>query len=689
MRIGVRLALTAFVVISIVVTAVIVHALWWRTAQDNSRQLASTINAQIVSAVEGEIQQIATQARSAYWAIRTLFQNAVLETRQADKREFVFLSQLQAQPSVSWIALGWPDGDFFAAHKLGDEKLEMMEIDIVEDERTRRVDRYQVYPNDIEFRERTFEPSAFLSTGQPWFDTTIGREGPHWVDVVEHPTGPRPSLVFAGPVVVYGKNEAVLAIMIEHDRLSRFLSGLQVGRSGAAFILEPTGRPIAVPDPEADELMGTRFDIRPAMLAVAQHAIHEAMAPMPREATRMKDAKEMRVPGADGEIYGVTLTPLAYAGWTLATVIPESEFLGEINRTTQRLAIGILALVLAAAVLSAWLGRRLLAKPLDTVAGELDNIERFELDAVKYHPSRLTELDELSGTIARMASGLVAFRKYLPADLVRILVSEGIEARPGGTQRELTVLFADVAGFTGMSERLGEQVVPILGAYLDIVSNTVQRERGTVDKFIGDAVMAFWGAPNDNPDHAAAACRAALKAVRAVQAAGLTDDRRVPLHVRIGINSGSVLVGNIGSDARLNYTVIGDAVNVASRLESANKRYGSSIIIGEHTRQMAGDAIVVRKLDTVAVYGRMGGTAIYELIGMDGEPAPAWIEAYEEGLARYTRGEFASAITFFEEADSARPGGDAPSRMLIDRCREFVREPPPAEWDGTTALLSK
>jgi len=689
MRIGVRLALTAFVLVSIAVTAVIVHLLWWRTAESNSRQLAATINAQIVTAVEGELQEIATQGRSAYWAIRTLFQNNVLETRQADKREFVFLSQLQAQPSVSWIALGWEDGDFFAAHKLGDEKLEMMEIDVVDGVRTRRVDEYKVFPSDIEFRERVFEPSAFLSTEQPWFTTTIGREGPHWVDVVDHPTGRRPALVFAGPVVVYAKTVAVLAVMIEHDRLSRFLSGLSVGQNGAAFILEPSGEPIAVPDPEADELMGTRFDIRPDMLAVAKHAIHEAMAPMPEEATRMSDAKEMRVTGGDGEIYGVTLTPLAYAGWTLATVIPDSEFLGEIDRTTRRLALGVLALVLIAAALSAWLGRRLLAVPLGTVAGELDHIERFELESVRYHPSRLTELDNLSGTISRMAGGLAAFRKYLPADLVRILVSEGIEAKPGGAQKELTILFADVAGFTGLSERLGEDVVPLLGRYLDLVSGTVQAERGTVDKFIGDAVMAFWGAPHDNADHALAACRAALAAQRAIRETGLTDDSGKLLQVRIGINTGTVLVGNIGSDTRLNYTVIGDAVNVASRLEGANKAYGTAIIIGERTRALAGDAIRVRQLDKVAVYGRAGGTAIYELIGLAGEETPDWVTPYEEGLASYAWGDFATAITHFERADRLRPGGDPPARRLIARCRGFVDTPPPPDWSGVTALMSK
>jgi adenylate cyclase len=191
-----------------------------------------------------------------------------------------------------------------------------------------------------------------------------------------------------------------------------------------------------------------------------------------------------------------------------------------------------------------------------------------------------------------MANGLAAFRKYLPADLVKLLASAGVEARPGGSVRPMTVLFVDIAGFTGLSERLGDRIVPLLGTYFDAMSREIQAEAGTIDKFIGDAVMAFWGAPAENPDHALAACRAALACQHAIRTLGLTDDQGRPLRVRIGINSGSMLVGNIGSDVRLNYTVIGDAVNVASRLEGANKQYGTDIIIGEETRRLAGDRIL-------------------------------------------------------------------------------------------------
>src|ERR1700727_2417806 len=154
MRVGIRLALTGLVLASIIITAACVHLLWWRTAEANSHTLAATINEQIVSAVEKELDVITTQARAAHTAIRTLFVQNVLETREADKREFVFLSQLQAQPGISWVAFGWPDGAFFAAHKLGDLGLEMMEIGQIDGVRKRHVEDYKVVVGDIEVEKR-------------------------------------------------------------------------------------------------------------------------------------------------------------------------------------------------------------------------------------------------------------------------------------------------------------------------------------------------------------------------------------------------------------------------------------------------------------------------------------------------------------------------------------------------------
>src|SRR5260221_950522 len=166
MRIGIRLTISGLVLASIIVSAIGVHILWWRTAEANSRALADAINAQIDSSVERELTTITSEARAAHTAIRTLFVQHVLETREADKREFVFLSQLQAQQDISWVAFGWPDGAFFAAHKLGDLGLEMMEIAPVDGVIKRRVDQYGVVVGDIEFEKRRFENTDYVVTHQ-------------------------------------------------------------------------------------------------------------------------------------------------------------------------------------------------------------------------------------------------------------------------------------------------------------------------------------------------------------------------------------------------------------------------------------------------------------------------------------------------------------------------------------------
>ncbi len=684
MRIGIRLAISGLVLASIITTAAGVHLLWWRTAEANSHTLAATINEQIVSAVEKELDAITTQARAAHTAIRTLFVQNVLETREADKREFVFLSQLQAQPGISWVAFGWPDGAFFAAHKLGDLGLEMMEIGKVDGVIKRRVDQYKVVVGDIQFEKRRFESTDYKVTDQEWYKKSIQEDEPSWFEITNFPVGLRPSIAYAGPIDVYQKRQGVLAVIIENTRLAQFLSQLSVGKSGAAFILGRDDAVVAAPDPDADEVHMQRAD--QPLLPIAQMALKQA-GPAPGGETD-KSRRMRMVTG--GEAYAVALTALAFPGWTLATVIPEAEFLGPIETTIQRLLVGLVFLVIAAGILSAWLARRVIAKPLLTVVDELKHVERFELDQVRRHPSRVVELGDLSAAIADMAAGLAAFRKYIPADLVRTLVSEGVEPRPGGAIRVLTVMFADIAGFTGLSERLGDQIIPLLSRYLDTVSREVSGHGGTIDKFIGDAVMAFWGAPATNADHAVDACRTALACQHALRASGLTDDSGRPLKVRIGSNSGDMLVGNIGSEFRLNYTVIGDAVNVASRLEGANKEYGTEIIIGEETRRLAGDRLHVRELDRLMVYGRVGGLAIYELLGIAerGAEPPSWVALYDSGLAAYRARNFAGAMICFQRLLAAR-ASDQPGRIMLERCSQFLKSPPGEDWEATNAMKEK
>src|SRR5216684_3974465 len=616
MRTGIRLAISTLVLASIMVSAIGVHVLWWRTAEANSHALADTIDGQIVSAVEKELATITTEARAAHTAIRTLFVQHVLETREAEKRGF--------------------------------------------------------------------ENTDYIVTDQEWYRSGMQTDDPRWFNVTVHPVGLRPSIAYAGPIDVYQKRQGVLAVIIEYTRFAQFLSQLSVGKSGAAFILGRDGSTIAAPDPDADEVNMQRSD--QPLLPIAQGAVKQAGSSYDSD---KKIASQVRLVTA-GSAYAVSLTPLAFPGWTLATVIPEAEFLGPIERTIRQLLIGLAILIVAAGIVSAWLARRVIATPLIMVVDELRHVARFDLEKVRRHASRVIEIENLSNAIADMAGWLAVFRKYIPADLVKTLVSEGIEPRPGGSIRNLTVLFADIAGFTGLSERLGGQIIPLLSSYLDTMSREVSSHGGTIDKFIGDAVMAFWGAPAANADHAVDACRAALACQRGLRASGLVDDGGRPLQVRIGVNSGDMLVGNIGSEFRLNYTVIGDAVNVASRLEGANKEYGTDIIIGMETRRLAGDRIQVRELDRLMVYGRAGGIAIYELLDVAerGATTPDWVALYSAGLAAYRARNFTSAIRFFQQVLDARPS-DQPARIMRERCSEYLKAPPGESWEATNAMKSK
>jgi len=682
MRIGIRTAISALVLTSIVVSAVGVHLLWWRTAQRVSQTLADTINDQIVSAVGDELQSITTEAKSSLTAVRTLLVEKVFEEHDAKKREFVFLSQLQSQPTISWVAFAWPDGSFFAGHKLGDSGIEMLEIS---GDRKLRIDQYEFTGNnDIRLKTSRVEDTKYAVADLEWFRAAMQSGDEHWSTLTTHPSGERLAAALAAPIDIDQKRAGVLAIIIELTRVSNFLSQLTVGKSAGAFILDRDGGVVASPDANADELNALKTDH--PLFAVAVDAMRHAGSAYDPGSGEAFHAQVTR----DGRAYQAVLTPISFPGWSLVTVVPESEFLGPVQATIRHLLIGLAVLIVFAGLLSAWLAQRLIAAPLIKVVGEIRHVERFDLDKVERHPSHLAEIENLSSAIGDMAQGLAAFKKYIPADLVKRLISDGTGARLGGAVRPMSVMFIDLAGFTGMSERLGDHIIPLLSRYFDAVSARIQEQGGTIDKFIGDAVMAFWGAPAANPDHAVDCCRAALACQRAMEEAGLADDRGETVKIRIGVNSGDMLVGNIGSEVRLNYTVIGDAVNIASRLESTNKVYGSTIIIGPETRKAAGDRIVVRELDRLAVYGRAGGLQIYELLAMAGELSggPDWVKSYEAGLAAWRAGDFAAAIGAFEQAIGLR-AQDAASSLMIERCKQQIANPASEEWDGTTVARTK
>lgn len=287
------------------------------------------------------------------------------------------------------------------------------------------------------------------------------------------------------------------------------------------------------------------------------------------------------------------------------------------------------------------------------------------------------------------------FSRFLaPAIVDEVLAQEG-SLRLGGEKRELTALFADIRGFTTISEQLDPHVLlEVLNQYLTPMTDIiVSGHQGTLDKYIGDAIMAFWGAPRPQPDHALRACKAALAMLEELdrlragwRAQGLPD-----IDIGVGLNTGPMSVGFVGSQDRFyNYTILGDAVNLASRLEGATRLYGVRIIIGPETYQQVREQVVVRQLDLVRVKGKREPVRIYELLALSPGPAALrpFLEAFAWGLSAWQAQRWDEATAHFREADRLR-GGDACARAYLGRCEEMRRHPPGPEWDGVFEMKSK
>src|SRR3989475_327905 len=286
------------------------------------------------------------------------------------------------------------------------------------------------------------------------------------------------------------------------------------------------------------------------------------------------------------------------------------------------------------------------------------------------------------------------FDKYMAAEVVDEIMRNPASIKLGGEKKELTVFFSDVAGFTTISEKLDpEDLVFLLNEYLSSMTDIILRYRGNVNKYLGDGIMAIFGAPRGEPDHASRACVAALENQAAL--AQLRKEwaaRGYPeIVARIGINSGPLVVGNMGSQTRMEYTVMGDSVNLASRLEGANKFYDTLILLGPRTYELAQPDIEAREVDMLRVKGKLEPVVVYELLarkgGLDAEKQRV-VESYLDGLASYKRREFVRAKERFEAALALDPS-DGPSKVCLHRVQEYLATSPPPDWDGVYVLQSK
>ncbi len=378
----------------------------------------------------------------------------------------------------------------------------------------------------------------------------------------------------------------------------------------------------------------------------------------------------------------------------------QTKFSDAIDAQTSAMGIGLLLIAGAAlliAFLASWKGAQSLSNPLFKLTEIVRRIGRGDLDAVAEAEGE-DEVAEVSRAVNEMTKGLKegifvkqTFKRFLAASVVDRIIEDPSALELGGEERDLTVFFSDMSGFTELSEKMDpKSLVQLINEYLGAMTDSIFLQEGTLDKYEGDAVMAFWGAPEAQEDHARRACWAALDNLSRLRelCSAWEAEGKPTFDIRIGINTGSMIVGNVGSKDRMEYTVLGDAVNIGSRLEQANKIYGTHILVSERTRKDAGGAVEAREIDRMALKGRKESVVVFELLGLAGQIIPKkreGCEAYAKGLSAYRAQKWVEAGKLFKEA-IALLGGDKASSVMLQRAMIFKEHPPGRDWDGVFRL---
>ncbi|HIJ63872.1 MAG TPA: adenylate/guanylate cyclase domain-containing protein, partial [Rhodospirillaceae bacterium] len=531
--------------------------------------------------------------------------------------------------------------------------------------------------------------STFDPRDRPWYKTAIDKDEVAISDVFMFNSGGGAGVTLSKEVLFApGRRIGVYAANITLDSLATFLDRKKVGHNGRVFLLDDRNRLIARSKPPGKAVIQSSAEL------IRGDAADDPVlaAAVARRLSGAGNRFDYELGG--GERYMASFLPFIPAPgthWVIGVIAEDEEFTSEITVATLKiLAVG--TLVLAVALISIHFLSGQLTRPLRRIAAEAGRIRDFQLDGEFSLASRVIEVADLAETMSSMKSSLRNFGAYVPKELVRAIVSTGRQVTVGGESRRVTIMFSDIQSFTNRSEKLEPEVVlRELSVYFQALSVAIHKNKGTIDKFIGDAVMALWNAPESDPDHVANACRAMLACQRACEQlnADHPDALLMPMVTRFGLHCGDAMVGNVGAQDRLQYSVLGATVNLASRIEGLNKAYGTRLLVSDAVVAVAGDSFVFRPVDLAAPAGTTRPIGLFELMGEGGDDAARQRQtAWQAGYQLYQDRQWAEAAAAFL-AYLDRYGEEKLARLYVERCQHFVADPPPADWNGVRSFDHK
>ena len=512
---------------------------------------------------------------------------------------------------------------------------------------------------------------------RPWFKNIGDEQQTYWSEPYLATTTKRPVVSGSRPIITNGERIGVVNINIPLTELSQFMAQQQVSANGIAFLVSINGDLLAFPD---EQFLSIK-DSSSGNFRLGK------ISDLPQN--WIKSGWQNYIEN-DKESFSFTVADTPYlasfrkfsqptlTSWRIGIVMPEKDVTSAVQQTLL-MAFGVAGFIFLLSLFPLfWFARRL-SLPIAQLVDQTRELKDFRLENITKINSPIREMNILSESIVAAAQGLRSFQKYIPAELVRQLMSSGKPIEIGGESRYLTILFSDLKDFSTLSENTpSRELLLRVSSYFEIFINAIKEEGGYVDKFIGDSVMAFWGAPLPEHHHAYHACVAAVKSQRRMKFLNenLIKDEKPPLTVRIGLHSDAVLVGNVGSPEKLSYTVMGDGVNIASRLEGINKDYDTRICVSHSLFKEAGERLWVRPIDMISVKGRKGELLIYELMGIKDGNEETQISHREQLLCKATEKAF-QLYTLKNYADAryayqaiAQEFDDNLSKIMEKKCHE-------------------
>lgn len=584
---------------------------------------------------------------------------------------------IRYHPNIPYLFIGAKDGNYLEVanlavsvqtHFLSDPSKPLPKGAVYSWQYFRRTDTSlegMTFYYDEDFHQLASEDvshSNYNPRERPWYLTGKEKDRFAWTPVYPFfDTGDPGITAVAALHSDTGEFLGVVGADLSFRFLSKFFAKQKIGQTGKPFIIDAKLNAIIIPD----------------KLLMASSPISEETVAAAYQAFLHKKEHDFDFKSHDVRyLTRFSHFPIADEQWLIAIIVPFQDFFGDLERTQKEVFIILLLICFLSSLAISYFSKKL-SHPIVSLAKAVDEIKQLELSSEDRIHSLIKEIDMMESSVYAMRLAFRSFIRYVPKEIVKELLSQNKEILLGGEKKEISVMFSDIADFTSIAEKLPtETLTSLLGEYFDGLSKIILKQKGTIDKYIGDSIMAFWGAPLEISNHTVMCAETALLCHHFSKelAAKWGKEGKPQFFTRFGINTGSVIVGNIGTPERMNYTLIGDTVNAASRLQNVNKTYATHILISDAVRQKLGPEFILRPLDIVEVKGKKEKITIYELIGKEGAnpilvPSPqekALIEKFTKAYQAFYANDRTLAKKLFEELHQEFPQ-DYPTELYLKR----------------------